>query len=260
MRGLGNCKMGGSLDSIAKSVSLIIVALALLAISIKLLGMQGMQGVKNGMYFNGSYYLLLNKTVNGNFTVSVWLEYKSFNGTGVAISQGIGENEHSLFYLGTGGEIANVTSCGVFSDERTAGNYTAGWRFASVPFVGTGSWHNIVCRYNTTNVSIYVDGVLMNSTATPYAISASRIIELGKRTSTFYLNGTIPTFAYFNGYMSDVQIYNRSLTSSEIRGIYDEGISGAPISGVSIYMPLNSLQCTAYGKACSLEKVPANGS
>ncbi len=232
-------------------ILLMVIGLAIVAALARLLSMH------NGMYFNGSYYLLLNKSVNGSFTVSVWLEYKSFNGTGVALSQGVGENEHSSFYLGTGGEIPNATSCGVFSDEKTAGNYTAGWRFASVPFVGTGKWYNIVCRYNGTSIAMYVNGMLMGSTPTPYQIIPPRIIEVGKRTSTFYINGNVPTYAYFNGYISNVQIYNMALEANEIKQIYDEGINGMPLNGVAIYMPLNSLQCTAYGKPCSLEKVYA---
>ncbi|MEM4114162.1 MAG: hypothetical protein QW774_03030, partial [Candidatus Micrarchaeaceae archaeon] len=57
------------------------------------------------LYFNGHEYLLVNKSVQGNFTVSVWLYYEHFNGTGVAVSEGLGENEHSVWYVGTGGEV-----------------------------------------------------------------------------------------------------------------------------------------------------------
>ncbi|MEM0094907.1 MAG: hypothetical protein QXX74_03220, partial [Candidatus Micrarchaeaceae archaeon] len=60
------------------------------------------------LYFNGHEYLLVNKSVQGNFTVSAWLYYAHFNGTGVAVSEGIGENEHSIWYMGTGGEVPNV--------------------------------------------------------------------------------------------------------------------------------------------------------
>ncbi|MEM3208986.1 MAG: LamG domain-containing protein [Candidatus Micrarchaeaceae archaeon] len=191
------------------------------------------------LYFNGHEYLLVNKSVQGNFTVSAWLYYAHFNGTGVAVSEGIGENEHSIWYMGTGGEVPNVTSCGVFSDELLPGNFTAGWRFASVPFIGTGRWFNIACAFNTTNLSIYVDGRLMNTVATPYKVYGGRIIEVGKRTSTFYLNGNTPTFAYFNGYIANLQIYNTTLNPGNINLLYKQGIKGRPLPGVAIYMPMS---------------------
>jgi len=39
-------------------------------------------------------------------------------------------------------------------------------------------------------------------------VFGAKIIEIGKRTSTFYINGKIPNFAYFDGYLNDVQFYN----------------------------------------------------
>ena len=55
-----------------------------------------------GAYFSGANYAFLNKSINGNFTVSAWVYYTRFNGTGVVISEGVGENEHSSFYTGSG--------------------------------------------------------------------------------------------------------------------------------------------------------------
>jgi hypothetical protein len=235
---------------IAIAVVVVIIAIACIA----LLTMKNANA--GGAYFNGHTYLLINTSFTGNFTFVAWVYYKSFNGTGVVASQGIGEGTHSTWYFGTGGEIPNRTMCGVFSDERVQGNYTAGWRFTTAPFIGTGSWHMVACVYNKTSISMYINGTLVNTTATPYNVYGQKIIEIGKRTSTFYLNGNEPTFAYFNGYLENTEFYNTPLGSKSISMLYSRGISGEPFSNVSLYIPLKSSNmtsnCAEYGRACNI--------
>jgi hypothetical protein len=212
---------------------------------------------QNGTYFNGHTYLLLDTSFLENFTFVAWVYYKSFNGTGVIASQGISENGHSTWYVGTGGEILNKTVCGIFSDEKVEGNYTVGWRFAVAPFIGIGLWHMVACVYNTTTISIYIDGKLVNKTSTPYKVPTPKIIEVGKRTSTFYINNE-PTFAYLNGYLANVQFYNSSLSDDKIYELYKRGLNGEPFSNVSIYLPFKNNftnGCIEYGKACSISVV-----
>lgn len=192
-----------------------------------------------GAYFDGNEYIALNGSVSGNFTVSVWANYSAMSGTGVLVSGGMAEGSHSVWYVGTGGEVQGVTSCGVFSDFATAPNYTAGWRFASVPFIGTGEWHQITCTYNTSDISIYVDGVLRGTTPTPYPVYGARITDVGKRTSDFYINGT-PTQAYYNGFMANVQIYNKSLGQSEVKSLYEGGISARPMNGKVLWLRMQN--------------------
>ncbi len=208
----------------------------------------------NGFYLDGSSYLSLNKTVNGNFTASAWVEYQKFNGTGVILAQGLGENSHSIFYMGSGGEVGSRLSCGVFSDYDLGQNVTAGWRFASSGIPTLGVWHNVVCTFNSSYISLYLDGALLNSTPTPYPIENATLMEIGKRTSTFYINGTIPTFAFFNGDISNIQVYNYSFDSEQVHGIYSKGISGAP-KNAGIYLPLTNdsdYACFSFGHVCNL--------
>jgi len=90
-------------------------------------------------------------------------------------------------------------------------------------------------------------------------VFGAKVIEIGKRTSTFYINGKIPTFAYFNGYLSDVQFYNTSLNSSEIYTLYMRGLGGSPLTNVAIYLPFRNSNstsgCMEYGKPCNLRIV-----
>ncbi|MGC8629056.1 MAG: LamG domain-containing protein [Candidatus Micrarchaeia archaeon] len=196
------------------------------------------QGQNKGTYFNGKEYIQINHTVTGNFTAVLWTKYSTANSLGVMLASGIGENEHSAWYIGDGGEITNKTACGIFSDQLI-GKYTAGWRFASIPQLPPGNWYQIACVYNKTAVSLYVDGRLVNYTPTPYTITNSSIIQIGKRTSTFYLNGTVPSFAYFTGWITNVQIYNRALSAKDVAMLYNSGRLSKPISNCSFFIPLN---------------------
>ncbi len=191
-----------------------------------------------GKYFNGSTYLQLNASITNNFTIVTWVKYEYANTLGVIAAGGVGNNQHSGWYLGDGGEITNKTACGIFSDERV-GNYTAGWRFAEINQLEPGKWYQLACVYNGSFVALYVDGKLANSTQTPYRMLNTSIIQIGKRTSTFYLNGSVPTFAYFTGYIANLQVYPLPLTQNEIMELYEGGIKSKPLSGVLIYA-LNS--------------------
>ncbi|MGC9037313.1 MAG: LamG domain-containing protein [Candidatus Micrarchaeia archaeon] len=191
-----------------------------------------------GEYFNGSAYIQLNASVTGNFTVVTWVNYAHANTLGVIVSGGVGNNQHSGWYLGDGGEITNKTACGIFSNERV-GNYTAGWRFAAINQLEPGKWYQLACVYNGSSVALYVDGKLANATQTPYRMLNTSIIQIGKRTSTFYLNRSVPTFAYFNGYIANLQVYPLALTQNEIMELYEDGIKSKPLSRTLVYA-LNS--------------------
>jgi hypothetical protein len=194
----------------------------------------------SGVYFNGNSYIPINNTVNGNFTAVMWVKYINANSLGVILSSGVGNNEHSKWYVGDGGEIINKTACGIFSNQKI-GNYTAGWSFAEINQLKPNIWYQITCRYNGSYISLYINGSIVNSTRTKYPPIKSNILEIGKRTSIFYLNGNMPIYAYFNGYISNIQVYNASLSIADIQKLYFNRINGPPFQNVNIYLPLTNL-------------------
>lgn len=229
----------------ARYLFLIIFVIFIICVAIAAITLSTTKSSTQGAYFDGTHYFLLNSTLPNNFTVSLWAFYTSFNRTGVIISEGEGENLHSGWYIGTGGEIDNKTMCGVFSDQILQNNLTAGWSFAQAPFIGTGKWYNIVCVHNTSSISLYLNGKLINRTATPYTAIQSKVMEIGKRTSTFYINNA-PTFAPFFGYVTNINIYDKPLSDSEIGLIYSDGIAGAPPGNVHIVIPLRNSSDAEY--------------
>ena len=135
-------------------------------------------------YFNGTTYYSSNRIISGNFTV---VAHVNFLSPGVLISQGIGNNSHAEWYLGIGGETGGKLGFGVFSNASTGSGTTFGWRFATAN-VMYNKWYYVAGVYNTTNVSLYVNGSMVASTPTPYApINGSHVIFIGRRTSAFYV-------------------------------------------------------------------------
>jgi hypothetical protein len=110
-------------------------------------------------------------------------------------------------------------------------------------FVGAGSgcvgsipdaaWHEMVAVYNSSGSYAYVDGILAGGGGSGSAIVSSGGVPL--------LIGNGPSNKYFTGQMSDVQIYNASLTRSQIAASYANGPLGAPVSQTALvgWWPLN---------------------
>ena len=103
-----------------------------------------------------------------------------------------------------------------------------------------GRWYHIVAVYKQNQyTSVYVNGVL---DGTNFALN----LPVGSTSSS--LKFGVPWWSgsndvYFNGQMSNAQLYNTSLDSSQILTLYQEGIGGAPVapSNVVGWWPLNGI-------------------
>ncbi len=96
------------------------------------------------------------------------------------------------------------------------------------------SWSFVGYTLNSTYVTIYVNGQSQKiASATTPTTSAD----------TYWVVGTQGgyTTRYFNGSMSNVQVYNRTLTNVQMQSLYHEGISGIPLSSSNLigWWPLN---------------------
>jgi len=86
-----------------------------------------------------------------------------------------------------------------------------------------GTWYNVVYVANSTQINMYVNGVSVYSGAGSTATSTTQnaLIGSGDNGNAYIYN--------FVGNIANVQIYNTSLSASEIQALYQEGIGGAPI-------------------------------
>ena len=90
---------------------------------------------------------------------------------------------------------------------------------AGVP-ISNGQWYHVAGVYDGAHLSCYKNGVL----AASYPVSGSIAI------STNFLgigyDPGNPTARFFNGLLDEVSVYNRGLSASEIKAIYNLGANG----------------------------------
>ena len=148
---------------------------------------------------------------NTSGTVSLWFK------TSVANTFLIAKNMDST---GGWGVLIDASGIPLFEAKNNASGASAFYRYVNV--TGTNNvWHNIVAAFTTSTsvvanntVSMYFDGVLNQSALTQvlvYGGNTAGTIQLGRRTSG----------GYFNGNISNVQIYNRLLSANEVLQNYN---------------------------------------
>ena len=148
---------------------------------------------------------------NTSGTVSLWFK------TSVANTFLIAKNMDST---GGWGVLIDASGIPLFEAKNNASGASAFYRYVNA--TGTNNvWHNIVAAFTTSTsvvanntVSMYFNGVLNQSALTRvlvYGGNTAGTIQLGRRTSG----------GYFNGNISNVQIYNRLLSDNEVLQNYN---------------------------------------
>jgi hypothetical protein len=112
---------------------------------------------------------------------------------------------------------------------------SAGWSGSSGGYaqvaISSSAWSHVVYTVNIpgSTATAYVNGALQAQSSLP----------------TYYANA-IQTFGMmyegWNGYMTDVQFYNTTLSSTQVASLYAEGIGGVPVSLQNLvgWWPLNN--------------------
>jgi hypothetical protein len=87
-----------------------------------------------------------------------------------------------------------------------------GFGYITASIIPTGVWSNVGFRYNDTDLDIFVNGVLTNSTRTRTANVASN-----------YVARAFSPARYYGGLMSQVCAWTRKITDAEIAELYNGG-------------------------------------
>ena len=99
----------------------------------------------------------------------------------------------------------------------------------------SGIWYQIAATFNGSDLKIYVDGKSEGTSAYSGEISqpANFSMKIG-------MLGVGPPYG-INGYMANIQIYNRSFGANAVQSLYDEGIGGNPtfLNNLVGWWPLN---------------------
>lgn len=188
-------------------------------------------GYLNGAYdFNGSGYINITHNDNfdmgtENFTISIWIKtLDSDNKHKTIISKG-GNVDNNVLYPGW---ILYKVRSEWAGRENQLGFVLQGdssrisFFDTDTNYINDGNWHHIVISANaSSNISIYIDGVLKKtgSTSAIGNTNNTREVWIGGHDQIFPGSGNSP-LPKWNGSIDEVQIYNRSLSTDEIAENY----------------------------------------
>lgn len=148
-----------------------------------------------------------------NPTVSMWLKPNTTNKDQFIFD--------GAYYLSGEGYLlyANSTNNFQFWVRNSANNTQGvGVRTAtSTTVFNTSTWYNVTGTFDGSNVAIYVNGALENSAGMTYSI------KYDSNSVNFWIGdyATAPGTLNFNGNVSNILIYNRVLSPSEILQNYN---------------------------------------
>jgi len=155
--------------------------------------------------FNGSnQYITFNSPINipignSNYTISVWFNASSLGNKG---------------FVGWGGYL-NTNQVNALRLSPTGFiHYWWGNDLAVNTALSLNTWYNVVARFDGTNRQIWLNNVLIGGD-TPG--SSHNVPNANNLTI-----GTTNVNEYFDGKISNVEIYNRAISDSEIAELYND--------------------------------------
>jgi hypothetical protein len=181
--------------------------------------------VGQALSFNGSNnYVNLGNILDmgeNNFSISAWARSTSTavgNNNGIVYKRGTSSSVDKGYRL----NMPNGTFNFHIADGINFKTLTAG----STGSYNNGQWHHVVAVADRgTDMRIYVDGVLANTTTETNVGNIDSPIPLA--IGSLAAGGA--TYHPFLGALDDVRIYNRALNASEVKQIYAEG-AGAKVN------------------------------
>lgn len=145
---------------------------------------------------------------NSSGTISIWMKTSVVSQSGYLISK-------NMDSTGGWGIAVHTDGTTYFETKNNASGGSAAYRFSNT-VVNDNVWHNIVVTFTTSTtvvanntIAIYIDGALAQGTITQslvYGGNTSKNVELGRR-----YQGN-----YYSGYIANVQIWEKNLTSAQI--------------------------------------------
>lgn len=175
--------------------------------------------------FNGTYSYLRATSVGVSRTVVLasGLSISAWIKTSVANKYIASQDAASNCWPSCLGGIA-ISSTG----NATMTTYTgSAYKTATGSAVVTdNTWHHVVGEYeaSTGNLTVYVDGALSgaNYAGNQYGVSVRGIV-IG------IFDNLYPNSMVFNGSIANVQVYNVSLSASQVLQLYNGGVGGSPV-------------------------------
>ena len=164
------------------------------------------------MDFDGSSYIdVEHLNLTGAFSLSFWANYTT-TGNGINI---ISQNQTSQATFG----MYQLTDGKIRFWVTSSGSYNASNEITANTATNNGNWNNIILINDGTNLKIYINGSLDNS-------SSNGVSSPYNGTANFWIGGSQAGGAKFEGKLDSVSIYNYALSSSQITTLYGSSSIG----------------------------------
>lgn len=176
-----------------------------------------------------------------SLTVSVWIkptEFKSFTNGIRSYSRYSGPVSKSTDEVGnqSGFSTSSTYESFRFSGKLDINSSTQ----PSVPYViDLNEWQFLVYSIDSGTVELYLDGQLMlrDETKKGNLVSNEEPLLIGKN---YWFPDIQLLTSYFTGYIDDIMIYNRALSSNEVDELYHTQLdANIPTEGLVAYYPFN---------------------
>ncbi|MEI7733405.1 MAG: LamG-like jellyroll fold domain-containing protein [Verrucomicrobiota bacterium] len=209
-----NNQINMKLSKITKMVSLLIVGLGLVA-TVPSNAALRFNGTDSKAVLDGYY---LDGTTHSSYTFEVWIKPFSLGSEACLFSKALYWKDWSLTIRPDGG-------LGFLGSWP---NYYWGTGTATGS-ITTNLWQHICCAATNGQMSFYVNGRFVGTeivqTPIDFASSASGGPVLDAPMAIGYGDsGTTPDFAFFNGLIYGIKVWNRTLTSNEVYSIATTGV------------------------------------
>ena len=186
--------------------------------------------------FNGTsgFVAIADSTVlrPNNISISAWFKMNSFAASSTIICKPYSGPPWTSPFLSFMIRVNNSTTI-----EFDVGNGSTYSGYSqTVTAMTAGTWYHAAMTYNGTTVTSYHNGALKGTNATV----AGNIGYTAKPVLIGADYGASPALDYFNGSISDVRIYSRSLAAVEIESIYKSKTKyHSNVNGLIAYYPID---------------------
>ncbi len=157
-------------------------------------------------------------SINQQFTISLWMNKSAYSTTCESVV-GMPSSSQLLIFSPT------VNGCSAGSQDGTSPTFKYKGYNGFVDQLGFASnlpsneWENLAAVMDGNVLTLYVNGKqTAQYTGLNHTSIDNKTLNIGFGDS------------YFNGSIADLQVYNTSLTSSNITELYSSGLAGGPVS------------------------------
>ena len=167
--------------------------------------------VDNALSLNGSsqYVTGADVDVSGTVTVGAWVYPTSTQSSTIVSKNSTTSDSQTNLTLASSVPTIQMTIGGSSTTATDTGN--------ALP---NNTWSYVVATYDGSNLRLYVDGTVVDTTPATGVISTNNLLwTIGR----FADSGS----SYFAGAIDEVKMYSRALSANEIKAEYNAGAAGS---------------------------------